>query len=48
MFLAEHQFFDGTFFHRVVDSIDVVQGGDPTGTGSGGPGYSIPDELAGW
>ena len=47
VFLAEHHFFDGTFFHRVVDSIDVVQGGDPTGTGSGGPGYSIPDELAG-
>jgi len=47
VFLAEHNFFDGTFFHRVVDSIDVVQGGDPTGTGSGGPGYSIPDELTG-
>lgn len=47
VFLAEHNFFDGTFFHRVVDSIDVVQGGDPTGTGSGGPGYSIPDELQG-
>jgi cyclophilin family peptidyl-prolyl cis-trans isomerase len=47
VFLAEHQFFDGTFFHRVVDSIEVVQGGDPTGTGSGGPGYAIPDELTG-
>jgi len=47
VFLAEHKFFDGTFFHRVVNSIDVVQGGDPTGTGSGGPGYSIPDELKG-
>jgi cyclophilin family peptidyl-prolyl cis-trans isomerase len=47
VFLAEKGFFDGTFFHRVVDSIDVVQGGDPTGTGSGGPGYSIPDELTG-
>jgi peptidylprolyl isomerase len=47
VFLAEHKFFDGTFFHRVVKSIDVVQGGDPTGTGSGGPGYSIPDELKG-
>jgi cyclophilin family peptidyl-prolyl cis-trans isomerase len=47
VFLAEHHFFDGTFFHRVVDQIDVVQGGDPTGTGSGGPGYSIPDELHG-
>ena len=47
VFLAEQKYFDGTFFHRVVDSIDVVQGGDPTGTGSGGPGYSIPDELKG-
>jgi cyclophilin family peptidyl-prolyl cis-trans isomerase len=47
VFLAKHKFFDGTFFHRVVNSIDVVQGGDPTGTGSGGPGYSIPDELKG-
>lgn len=47
VFLAQHHYFDGTFFHRVVDSIDVVQGGDPTGTGSGGPGYSIPDEATG-
>jgi cyclophilin family peptidyl-prolyl cis-trans isomerase len=47
VFLAEHHFFDGTFFHRVVDSIDVVQGGDPTGTGGGGPGYTIPDEATG-
>src|SRR6476661_2039634 len=47
VFLAEHRFFDGTFFHRVVDSIDVVQGGDPTGSGQGGPEYSIPDELKG-
>jgi cyclophilin family peptidyl-prolyl cis-trans isomerase len=47
VWLAEHHYFDGTFFHRVVDSIDVVQGGDPTGTGGGGPGYSIPDELSG-
>jgi cyclophilin family peptidyl-prolyl cis-trans isomerase len=47
VFLAEHRYFDGTFFHRVVDSIDVVQGGDPTGTGGGGPGYAIPDELSG-
>jgi cyclophilin family peptidyl-prolyl cis-trans isomerase len=47
VFLAKHHFFDGTFFHRVVDSIDVVQGGDPTGTGGGGPGYSIPDEATG-
>lgn len=47
VFLAQHHFFDGTFFHRVVDSIDVVQGGDPTGTGGGGPGYTIPDEATG-
>ena len=47
VFLAKHQYFHGTFFHRVVDSIDVVQGGDPTGSGSGGPGYTIPDEATG-
>jgi cyclophilin family peptidyl-prolyl cis-trans isomerase len=47
VFLAEQRYFDGTFIHRVVDSIDVVQGGDPLGTGSGGPGYAIPDELQG-
>ncbi len=47
VFLAEQGYFDGVPFHRVVDSIDVVQGGDPTGSGSGGPGYTIADELAG-
>lgn len=47
VFLADKHYFDGQFFHRVVDSIDVIQGGDPLGTGSGGPGYSIPDELSG-
>ena len=47
VFLAERGYFDGTYVHRVVDSIDVVQGGDPTGSGGGGPGYSIPDELTG-
>jgi cyclophilin family peptidyl-prolyl cis-trans isomerase len=47
VFLARQGYFDGTFFHRVVDSIDVIQGGDPTGTGHGGPGYVIPDELTG-
>lgn len=46
VFLAEQGYFDGTYVHRVVDSIDVVQGGAPAGSG-GGPGYSIPDELAG-
>ena len=45
VFLARKGFFDGTIFHRLVDSIDVIQGGDPTGSGTGGPGYSIPDEL---
>jgi cyclophilin family peptidyl-prolyl cis-trans isomerase len=47
VFLAEQGFFDGTRFHRLALSIDVIQGGDPTGTGTGGPGYSIPDELQG-
>ncbi len=47
VFLAEHGFFDGMYFHRLADEIDVVQGGDPTGTGSGGPGYTLPDELHG-
>ena len=40
--LAENGFFDGTGFHRVVPGF-VIQGGDPTGTGSGGPGYSTVD-----
>ena len=47
VFLADKGYFDGLFFHRVVDSIDVIQTGDPLGTGSGGPGYTIPDELTG-
>ncbi len=42
--LARAGFFDGTTFHRVVPSF-VIQGGDPTGTGSGGPGYTIQDEA---
>ena len=41
--LAREGFFDGTPFHRIVKGF-VVQGGDPTGTGSGGPGYSFADE----
>jgi cyclophilin family peptidyl-prolyl cis-trans isomerase len=47
VFLARHHFFDGQYFHRLDTSIDVVQGGDPEESGSGGPGYSIPDELTG-
>jgi len=47
VFLAEQGFFDATRIHRLDDSIDVIQGGDPMGTGSGGPGYTIPDELQG-
>jgi peptidyl-prolyl cis-trans isomerase B (cyclophilin B) len=41
--LAQKGFYDGTFFHRIVTDF-VDQGGDPTGTGSGGPGYQLPDE----
>ena len=44
VFLAEHRFFDCVIFHRVIPGF-VDQTGDPTGTGSGGPGYTIPDEL---
>jgi cyclophilin family peptidyl-prolyl cis-trans isomerase len=47
VFLAEAGYFDRQYFHRLDISIDVIQGGDPTGTGGGGPGYSIPDELKG-
>jgi cyclophilin family peptidyl-prolyl cis-trans isomerase len=42
-YLANHGFYNGTLFHRIVTDF-VDQGGDPTGTGSGGPGYSLPDE----
>ena len=47
VFLAQKGYFDGQRIHRLDTSIDVIQGGDPTGTGSGGPGYAIPDELTG-
>lgn len=42
--LAEGGFYNGLLFHRVVPSF-VVQGGDPEGTGRGGPGYTIPAEI---
>ena len=46
--LAEQGYFDGTRCHRLADSgIFVLQCGDPTGTGQGGPGYSFADELTG-
>ena len=44
--LVEKGFYDGTIFHRVIDGF-MVQGGDPTGTGRGGPGYAIKDEFSG-
>jgi cyclophilin family peptidyl-prolyl cis-trans isomerase len=42
--LAEDGFYDGVIFHRIIPDF-MVQGGDPTGTGSGGPGYSFEDEF---
>lgn len=42
--LAEKGFYDGVVFHRIIDGF-MIQGGDPTGTGRGGPGYSIKDEF---
>lgn len=44
LFLAQEGFFDGVTFHRVIEGF-VIQGGDPDGTGAGGPGYQIPDEI---
>jgi len=42
--LVETGFYDGTVFHRVIGGF-MIQGGDPTGTGRGGPGYAIKDEF---
>jgi cyclophilin family peptidyl-prolyl cis-trans isomerase len=44
VFLAREGFYDGTIFHRVIADF-MAQGGDPTGTGTGGPGYRFKDEF---
>ena len=44
VFLARYHYFEGIVFHRVIPGF-VLQGGDPTGTGRGGPGYRFEDEL---
>jgi len=46
VFLAREGFYDNTTFHRVIADF-MIQGGDPTGTGRGGPGYRFEDECAG-
>jgi cyclophilin family peptidyl-prolyl cis-trans isomerase len=44
VFLAGYHYYDGIIFHRIINGF-VCQGGDPTGTGRGGPGYRFEDEL---
>ena len=44
VFLAGHHYYDGVIFHRIINGF-MCQGGDPTGTGRGGPGYKFADEL---
>jgi cyclophilin family peptidyl-prolyl cis-trans isomerase len=44
VFLAREGFYEGVIFHRVISGF-MIQGGDPTGTGSGGPGYRFADEM---
>ena len=46
VFLINESFYDGVTFHRVIDKF-MIQGGDPEGTGRGGPGYRFEDELVG-
>ena len=46
VFLANDGFYDGVVFHRVIENF-MIQGGDPTGTGRGGPGYRFRDEIEG-
>lgn len=46
VFLVKEGFYDDVAFHRVIDNF-VIQGGDPTGTGRGGPGYRFEDEVKG-
>ncbi|MFA9454022.1 MAG: peptidylprolyl isomerase [Candidatus Aminicenantaceae bacterium] len=46
VFLAREGYYDGVSFHRVISDF-MIQGGDPTGTGRGGPGYKFEDELTG-
>lgn len=46
VFLARQGYYDGIKFHRVISNF-MIQGGDPTGTGSGGPGYRFEDEFSG-